>query len=174
MEKILDSYNYENSFPPGPICNPSWTFLEAKIVDIYDGDSVSICVQNEEKTQVWRLTLRLAGIDAPEIKVSKNLSPRKREFLKSYALKSRNFIIKRALESEEDFSKLSNSELREKLGKSKIRFSGIIYGKDKYGRFITDLYHRGESLSQVMIENGLAVKYQGKTRMSYEDWLEMS
>lgn len=165
-EDILSRYDYENTLPPGPVKN--WNFSNAKVLDVYDGDTATICVASDEGI-VWRLTLRIIGIDTPEIKSSFIES----SFLKDAAIKARNRLV--SLISIPGFplsSTISRKDLRKELVNSKHRVSGTVHGTDKYGRWLSSLrcVSTGDDVSRVLIRENLAVKYNGGKRMSESQW----
>lgn len=113
---------------------------DGKIVSVYDGDSCDI-VLNLDKLGYTRFKCRLNGIDCAE-KRSKN------EAEKQHALKALEFV-----------KKWQNEMVRVKC-----------YKFDKYGRLLVDVFCSNESLAEKLIENGLAYRYYGKTKKSFDEW----
>ncbi|WP_054001771.1 thermonuclease family protein [Shimia sp. SK013] len=49
------------------------------------------------------------------------------------------------------------------------RISAVPYGKDRYGRYLTELNLDGENAGEIMVTAGLARDYKGGQRMSWCD-----
>ena len=47
-----------------------------------------------------------------------------------------------------------------------------IHSLDKYGRILADVYFKGENLSEWLIYEGLAVRYDGGKKATPENWKE--
>jgi endonuclease YncB( thermonuclease family) len=102
-----------------------------KIVDVYDGDTVTVvCFVNNNPVR-WRC--RLQGFDAPELR-SKN------EHEKAKAVLAREFL---------------------KTILPHTIFHGSCNGLDKYGRLLLNIRHKNMDISQIMIENGHGYPYNG-------------
>jgi len=101
---------------------------------VIDGDSIQVCfyIHNE----IFRFSVRLDGIDTPELR-SKNIKEKK--FAKE---------IKKYLKSmiENDFV---NLEL--------LKF-------DKYGRILANVYYNNESINKLLVDRGYAKIYSGGTK----------
>jgi endonuclease YncB( thermonuclease family) len=129
---------------------------------VYDGDTITILipmnihiydmishVQLDKSTDsnssntvhLYKVKIRLFGIDTPELKPSKNLSNREEH-------------IKKAKEAKEFLSEMI-------LGKIiKTEF----LSNDKYGRPLCKIYFNNTYLNDLMIEKGFAKKYDGGTK----------
>ena len=104
----------------------------ANFISNYDGDTIKFMV--DLGFGVWkRTTVRLIGIDTPELR-SKDEDTKK----KAYAAK--DFV----------FSKLADA--KEIIVKTKKDKTG------KYGRYIADVVVGGESLVELLVLKGLAEK----------------
>lgn len=106
-----------------------------KVIKVYDGDTITIISKIPWlfKSKTYKFSIRLAGIDAPEIK-SKN----PHEVLK--ANRSR--------------SALARMILNKKVKLKHLR-------REKYGRILCDVYYKGTNINKWMILKGYAVKYNG-------------
>jgi endonuclease YncB( thermonuclease family) len=113
---------------------------DGKIVSVYDGDSCDI-VLHLDKLGCTRFKCRLNGIDCAERK-SKNESE------KQHALKALEFV----------------------KGWQGVPVRVKCYKFDKYGRLLVDVFCSNESLAEKLVENGLAYRYCGKTKKSFEEW----
>lgn len=106
----------------------------AKVVSVYDGDTVTLLIKLNSKLVRWRT--RLIGYDAPELK-SKN------EEEKVRAIEAKQFLI----------SILPTSV-----------FYVHIKGLDKYGRLLIDPTYKGKKISDIMIEKNYGYVYNGGTK----------
>lgn len=121
-------------------------FLECKVIDVYDGDTVTIIFPFENNC--YKKKCRLFGIDTPE-KRTKNLEEKKaaiiaKEFLEEIVL---NKIVW-------------------------IKFEDW----DKYGRLMGHIYknkNSKNSINNMLVENGFAYKYDGGTKKKFEEWYEL-
>ena len=102
-----------------------------KVVKVYDGDTITIAVIIGDKP--YKFSTRLNGIDTPEIR-GKTVSE------KAKALEARNF-------------------LKGKIFGEMVQLRNVDY--DKYGRLLADVFHKERNISQMMIDNGYAVAYDG-------------
>jgi len=141
VDAEMDAATYENL----PTFMPE--IKTAKIVRVYDGDTVTIAtriqIDGKEIPKIFRFSLRLRGIDSPELKT-------KNQTEKALAIQSRDA--------------LSNLI----LGKI-MTIENVDY--DKYGRILADMITPdGVNVSQWMIDNGLAVKYDGGTKHRPNEW----
>jgi len=108
---------------------------DAKIVNVVDGDTVDAVFYFRGKLNKFRL--RLAGINAPEMKPRKNVE--NREQVKEAARVSTRFLIERVL------NKVITIEC---------------HGPGDFGRTLSTLYYEGVNLNSKMLELGLAVPYR--------------
>ena len=109
----------------------------ARVVDIYDGDTFTICYIRDGK--FIRRRCRCLGYDSPELRTNniqeKAAAMRAKEFLKAYLPSST----------------------------SKFEISGL----DKYGRFLISYTKNGRTLADVMIENGHGYAYKGGKKKEF-------
>jgi micrococcal nuclease len=114
----------------------------ARIDEIYDGDTVKIIVLFGE-TPI-RLSLRIIGIDTPEIKQGEGRLPEEREA----AIKVRDYM---------------RSLFPKKIARICIR------DWDKYGgRVLGDLHlETGENVSDILIHSGWARPYHGEKKKEW-------
>ena len=116
-----------------------------KVVKITDGDTLCIVLPLFDK--YYKFNTRLSGIDTCEIH-SKNSS------IKEIAIKAKNRIA----DLIEDCSHLLWVEC---------------YEFDKYGRLLADVFlsKDGKSISSVLLEEKLAYKYDGSTKLTEDEQL---
>ena len=131
--------------------NTSWlafdSEIEAKVVDVYDGDTVTIAFKLGKIPYLMRC--RLFGIDAPELKPPKDRINREKEIADAITAKNR----------------LSE------LCLNKVCYV-VCNGWDKYGgRILGTIYTEkgGVNLNEKMVKEGMAQLYDGKKKVP---WLE--
>ena len=109
-----------------------------RIVNMYDGDTLTaLCVL---ASKVWKISLRLRGIDCPEMRGRGAAEKRA-------ALSVRDVVSARALDQ--------------------ICYI-TAHGVDKYGRLIADVHlPDGCNLALLLLENGLGRPYAGETRTPF-------
>ena len=116
-----------------------------KVIKVYDGDTITIASKLEfEKSPIYRFSVRLAGIDSPEMKAKTNVE-------KTLALKSQ--------------TALSNM-----LMNQKIRLENVTI--EKYGRLLADVYYDDIHVNQWMVDNKFAVPYDGGKKERPAEWDE--
>ncbi len=114
-----------------------------KVIKVYDGDTITVASKLPyETSKVYRFQVRLNGIDSPEIKG-------KTQEEKDLAVVSRNTL------------------------------NNMIYGKivklqntatEKYGRLLADVYCGDVHINQYMLDNKLAIEYDGGTKKRPREW----
>ena len=115
------------------------TFIPSYVSDVYDGDTLTAEIMFENAP--FKFKLRVAGIDAPEIR-SKN------PFEREAAMVARDYV-----------SDLVSNSYK----------SIILYKLDKYGgRYVGDLYVQNMLLSELLIKYNLAKTYD-KTKQAWTD-----
>jgi endonuclease YncB( thermonuclease family) len=111
-------------------------------VKVYDGDTITIATRIPNDTTVYRFTVRLLGIDSPEMKSQY-------ENEKQLAIQSQNALA---------------TLIMDKI----VRIGTITF--EKYGRILANVYCEGINVSDWMIDNGYAVAYNGKTKQIPDAW----
>lgn len=114
---------------------------KAKVVYIYDGDSVHIVLPLKETKQLVKIKTRLYGIDTPELRNHEQ---------KAQAIQSKNRLIELLNETQ--------NVVHVECGQF-----------DKYGRVLVTLFSEKyeRSLNQILIDEGHAYEYYGKTKRQY-------
>lgn len=110
---------------------------DAKIVSVYDGDTVNAVFEFSGELYKW--SCRLDGIDTPEIRTS---NPKEKEF----AIKVRDILRNKILD------KIVKLECKE---------------FDKYGRLLVDIYYKDEYINNWLIDNNYAYKYDGGSKKEW-------
>ena len=112
------------------------------VIKVYDGDTITIVYKNESDKKVYKGSLRLRGIDAPEIRT-----------------KNKN---------EKEIAQIAKNRLNTLVFNKYIRLEKIDY--DKYGRILADIYVKNKNISDLLINERLGVKYDGGTKNTPNDW----
>lgn len=107
-----------------------------QVIKVYDGDTFTIGFYQPHSKTPYRMSVRLRSIDAPEIS-SRDLKKRVN------ARKAQMFL---------------NSLI---MGKTVLLLNTSI---EKYGRLLADVHCEGVFINQVMLDNKLAVLYDGGTK----------
>jgi endonuclease YncB( thermonuclease family) len=111
-----------------------------KITSIYDGDTFRANIKDYPKIVGYRMSIRILGIDTPELRAK---------------CKKEKDLARAA-------KKLTVSLLR---GAELIELRNIKRGK--YFRLLADVYVDGISIADELIDNDLAVKYDGGTKINW-------
>jgi micrococcal nuclease len=118
-----------------------------RVIKVYDADTITIASKLPFDTSpIYRLSVRLNGIDTPEIK-GKGISDDEKEAAKN----ARDFVANMVLNK---FVRLENIET------------------EKYGRILADVYIGDIHLNKLLLKENYAVKYDGGTKNKPESWLK--
>lgn len=141
------SKKLENCDKNTPLFSLNDINMFGKIVSNYDGDTCDIVLDVPFIKENTRFKCRLNGIDCAEIR-SKDSTEKK------HAKRAKKFV--------EDWHR-----------------GNIVYVKcykfDKFGRLLADVYKGKEytrSLSEHLLEAGLAYRYSGKTKKKFREWAD--
>jgi len=134
MEDELNNVEFEHTKPFIP------PIEKGKVVKVYDGDTITIAVKLYN--DIYRFSVRLNGIDTPEMK-SKNENVKLRAQRAKTAM--HNLV----------------------MGKI-VYLKNVDY--DKYGRILADIYVGNIHVNQYMIDNGHAIHYNGGHKADHEIW----
>lgn len=118
-----------------------------RVIKVYDADTITIASKLPyDESPIYRLSVRLNGIDTPEIK-GKGISEEEKEAAKA----ARDFISNLVLNK---FVRLENIE------------------SEKYGRILADVYLGDIHLNEILLKERYAVKYDGGTKIKPRSWLK--
>lgn len=106
-------------------------------MSVYDGDTIKVNIKNYPPILGDKISIRINGIDTPEIRG-------KCELEKELAKKAKNAL-----------KKLINNSKKVELRNMK---------RGKYFRIVADVYIDGISASEMLVEKKLAVFYDGGTK----------
>lgn len=115
------------------------------VIKVYDGDTITIASKLPyPESPLYRFQVRLNGIDCPEIKSKNN--------------------------SEKECSLISKQVLSTLILNKVVTLKNV--QTEKYGRILADVYLDNLNLNKYMLDNRLAVVYDGGTKISPKDWID--
>ncbi len=114
-----------------------------KVIKVYDGDTITIASKLPyNNSPMYRFAIRLNGINSPEIKGKTTV--------------------------EKDLAKISRDKLNHLI------FGKIVVLKntntEKYGRILADVYFEDIHINKWMLDNKLAVPYDGGIKHIPDEW----
>lgn len=117
---------------------------KGRVIKCYDGDTITIAAYLPfRKSPLYKFHVRIVGIDCPEIR-SSNANEKK------VAVIARDLLAEKIMDS---IVELKNISL------------------DKYGRLLADVFFKNESIGDWLLQQNLAVSYDGGKKYPPEDWL---
>ena len=118
-----------------------------RVIKVYDADTITIASKLPyDDSPMYRLSVRLNGIDTPEMK-GKGVSDEEKEAAKH----ARDFVSNLVLNK---VVRLENIE------------------SEKYGRILADVYIGDKHLNNLLLQERYAVKYDGGTKIKPTSWLK--
>jgi len=121
---------------------------EGRVIKCYDGDTITVAAYLPFKeSELYKFSVRINGIDCPEIRSK--------------------------VETEKQCALLAKTSVENKLLNNMIKLENV--KTEKYGRILADIFLKDEptiSIGKWLIDQKLAVKYDGKKKISPENWLE--
>jgi len=118
-----------------------------RVIKVYDADTITIAAKLPyDESPLYRLSVRLNGLDTPEIK-GKDIS----EEEKTAAKTARDFVYNLVFNK---YVRLENVE------------------SEKYGRILADVYIGDIHLNELLLKERYAVKYDGGTKIKPKSWLK--
>jgi len=118
-----------------------------RVIKVYDADTITIASKLPyDASPMYRLSVRLNGIDTPEIK-GKGVS-----------------------EEEKEAAKIARDYVSNLVLNKVIRLENI--QSEKYGRILADVYISDINLNELLIKERYAVKYDGGTKKIPKSWLK--
>lgn len=133
----LQDADWDNTAPFVP------PVTRGKVIKVYDGDTITIASKLPYKSsEIYRFSVRLRGIDSPEIK---SKSPVEKELAMNSKMSLSNVILGQMV----DLKNVST---------------------EKYGRILADVYIDNVNISKWMLENKLAVPYDGGKKTRPPEW----
>lgn len=133
----LNAIEYKSTVPFVP------PITYGKVIKVYDGDTITIASKLPNiDNPIYRFSVRLSGIDSPEIKGKTNKE-------KELAIHARDAL--------------------HQLIFGKIVFLKNI-GTEKYGRILADVYLDDLNINEWMLKNNYAIEYDGGTKTRPSEW----
>ncbi len=118
-----------------------------RVIKVYDADTITIASKLPyDESPLYRLSVRLNGIDTPEMK-GKDVSNDEKEAAKA----AREFVYNLVFNK---YVRLENVE------------------SEKYGRILADVYIGDIHLNELLLKERYAVKYDGGTKKKPVSWLK--
>jgi endonuclease YncB( thermonuclease family) len=146
--------------------------MSCKIVNIYDADT---CKAVFKLDGVYvKFTLRLNGIDAPEMRPSLSNVNRDEEIVA--AMRARNRLVQLVTDCDIDLDETYSKKELQQIIDTSMRIVQIECGGfDKYGRLLATLYicdteeiiYNGVNVNNQLIEEGYGYKYDGGTKQPF-------
>jgi len=117
-----------------------------RVIKVYDADTITIASKLPyDDSPMYRLSVRLNGVDTPEMK-GKGVLDEEKEAAKQ----ARDFVSNLVLNK---FVRLENID------------------SEKYGRILADVYIGNIHLNEILLKERYAVKYDGGTKVKPTSWL---
>ena len=115
-----------------------------RVIKVYDGDTITIVTKLPyKKSPLYKFSVRLSGIDCPEIKGEND--------------------------DEKQCAQLAKKELEDRILNKQIILKNL--ATEKYGRILADVYLDDLHLNKHMLDKRLAVCYDGGKKNKPESWL---
>jgi len=115
------------------------------VIKVYDADTITIASKLPyNDSPIYRLSVRLNGIDAPEIKG------------------------KDVTEDEKEAAKLARDYVSNLVFNKFVRLENI--QTEKYGRILADVFIDDIHINKQLLDNRYAVEYNGKTKIKPVSW----
>ena len=114
------------------------------VIKVYDGDTITVAnkLPIYHCNDMFRFSVRLNGIDTPEIK-GKN-------------------------DDEKEAAKVAKNALSEKILHKYVVLKNV--STEKYGRILADVYLGDLHINKWMLDNRYAVSYDGGTKIAPKSW----
>lgn len=113
-----------------------------KVIKVYDGDSITIAAQPYDNYPMYRFSVRLNGIDTPELRTSS--------------------------ENEKKHAKIARDALHDKIFDKIVTLKNV--ESEKYGRLLADVYLEDENINQWLISSNYAIQYDGGKKEKPASW----
>ena len=136
-----DNKDKDEEETPVPFVIP---ITSGKVIKVYDGDTITVQFRLPyEESALYKISVRLNGLDCPE-------------------LKTKNTIEKQC-------SQIAKQKVSDLLLGNTVHFKHV--SMEKYGRLLADVYYQDKSVNQWLLDNHLAVAYDGGTKKVPDDWM---
>ena len=133
---VIKDIEYSNTVPFMP------PIQYGKVIKVYDGDTITIAsVLLNTVSPVYRFSIRLNGIDTPEIK-SKTMDEHE------MAIRARDLLHAKIYGQFVELKNIAN---------------------EKYGRVLADVYLHNENINEWLIKEHVAIPYDGGKKQTWRD-----
>lgn len=116
---------------------------QGRVVDVYDGDTITIVGYVKHNPELFKFSVRLNGIDCPEMK-GKN-------------------------ENEKTVAKFAKQYVHDIVHDKVVTLEDVAL--DKYGRLLAKVMFGPRDIARELLEKNMAVAYDGGTKVCPDDWL---
>lgn len=130
-------------------CEFTFPVEGGRVIKVYDGDTITIAAKMPFRTMIgpiYRFSIRLNGIDTPEIK-GKGITQDE----KLAALSAKKFVSDLILNKYISLKNIKN---------------------EKYGRILADVYIGDIHLNDILLKERYAIPYDGTKKKSPTSWLK--
>lgn len=118
---------------------------EGIVVKVYDGDTITIVSKLPyDSSPLYKFSVRINNIDCPEIKGS--------------------------IDDEKQCAKIAKQRVTDLILNKRIEVRNI--GTEKYGRVLADVLIDGEDVGSLLVNERLALRYNGGTKQRPVSWLK--
>tara|TARA_B100001769_G_scaffold195119_1_gene155556 strand:+ start:44917 stop:45399 length:483 start_codon:yes stop_codon:yes gene_type:complete len=141
---IISNRSIPENINPSSLNNFVPEITNGRVIKCYDGDTITIAGYLPYKeSKLYKFSVRINGIDCPEIR-SKN-------------------------ENEKKCALIAKKMVENKIINKIVNLQNV--KTEKYGRLLADVIIDDLSIGPWLIEQNLAVNYDGKTKNIPNDWL---
>lgn len=134
---LNDAIDYKSTIPFVP------NIKYGKVIKVYDGDTITIAAKYPATDNtMYRFSVRLNGIDSPEIKGKTN--------------------------AEKELAKKSRDMLHNLIYNKVVSLEDV--KTEKYGRLLANVHMGNICVNTWMLNNGLAIPYDGGTKTRPDEW----
>ena len=148
----MEYQTYDNT----PIFSLNNKKYNAKILDIYDADTITICILLEGFGYI-KMSIRLMGIDTPELRGTQKI----------LGLKARNYLIDKLTNIVIDTDDYTRYMIRDMINKDTHMIEVLFGDFDKYGRPLATIYKDGININELLLKDDYAKRYDGGTKDSW-------
>lgn len=134
----------------------------AKVLDVYDGDTITITVKVDD--QYYRMNCRLNGLDTPELKSHDEMEKIAGKMARKHLI---NMITKGNISLE-----ITRDEIRKICADSNSILLIKCFDFDKYGRLLVEIHDSTGCLNDKMIDDGFAGRYDGGTKGEWRNYFK--
>jgi endonuclease YncB( thermonuclease family) len=155
----------ENQTNNIPLFSLNGQVLDCKVVNVYDADTCKVVFRLAG--EFTKFTLRLNGIDAPEMRPSRSNKNRDQEIAAAIRARNRlvNLVTDCYISNDIIYTK---KELQKLIDTSKKIIQIKCYEFDKYGRLLAELFVGDNNINTQLIQEGCGYSYSGGTKQEFK------